>query len=282
MKTDMNDNYKDIDLVLDACLDRMQRGESIGTCLAEHPEHAQALRPLLEAVARLDRSNSFTPSDEAKRRARQRLFAHIDKRKKAPFWARFPAWASVAGVLLLILVGVFSYNVIVPMVEEPPVIVVSNPPVAGQGNFVFLVSDQPNDIGDFTSLIVTVDRVELLKQGGGGDARIVFTPEIKDFDLTELIGEASQELWRGDVPEGEYTRVVVFTTTIRGTLTTGETIDIKLPSDKLQIDLPFTVGGGNVTSFTFDITVNKTGQGSGKYILKPQTGESGAEYEKVQ
>lgn len=278
----MNDNNKNFDRVLDDCLDRVQRGESIGTCLADHPEHAQELRPLLEAVARLDRSNSFTPSDDAKRRARQRLFDGIDKRQKVPFWVRFPAWASVAGALLLILAGVFSYNVIVPMVEEPPVIVVSNPPVAGQGNFVFLVSDQPNDIGDFTSLIVIVDRVELLKQGGGGDARIVFTPEIKDFDLTQLIGEASQELWRGDIPEGEYTRVVVFTTTIRGTLTTGETIDIKLPSDKLQIDLPFTVGGGNVTSFTFDITVNKTGQGSGKYILKPQAGESGAEYEKVQ
>jgi thioredoxin reductase len=42
--------------------------------------------------------------------------------------------------------------------------------------------------------------------------------------------------------------------------------------------MPFEVTTDAVTSFTFDITVVATGN-NGKYILKPQIGESGARQE---
>jgi thioredoxin reductase len=42
--------------------------------------------------------------------------------------------------------------------------------------------------------------------------------------------------------------------------------------------MPFEVTTDTVTSFTFDITVVATGN-NGKYILKPQIGESGARQE---
>jgi hypothetical protein len=50
-----------------------------------------------------------------------------------------------------------------------------------------------------------------------------------------------------------------------------------LPSQKLQISIPFQITAGSVTSFIYDLTVVSTGnQQSGiKYILKPQVGESG-------
>ncbi len=282
MKTDMNNNI-DFNKALDICLDRVSRGETIEACLSDYAGFAAELRPLLAAASELRLAGSFAPSMDSKRKARQRLMGAIEKRQKPSVWgwimAKAPVLATAASVLILLLVGLFNLDTILPPGTEPPTIVVSTPPVAGQGNFVFLVSDQPNDIGDFTSLNVTVDHVALLKKDGDTETWIVFTPVVKEFDLTQLLGAASQELWRGDVPEGEYTKVEVYTTQIKGTLTTGEIIDIKLPSDKLQIGIPFSVGGVNVTNFTFDITVNKTGQGAGKYILKPQAGESGATYQ---
>jgi len=272
------------DTILDKCLDRVGRGESAESCLADYPQYAQELKPLLEAAMQFNCAVSFTPSADAKRQARQRLFNTIESGHKEPFWSGFlkkaPVWATAASVVLLLLVGLLSLDSVVPP-GTPPTIVVSTPPIAGEGNFVFLVSDAPNDIGDFTSLMVTIDQVALLKKGDG-DAWITFIPEIKEFDLTKFLGEASQELWRGNVPEGEYTKVEITVGMVNGTLKTGASIEIKLPSDKLQIGIPFVVGADKVTSFTFDITVNKTGQGSGKYILKPQAGDSGATYQNKQ
>jgi len=66
---------------------------------------------------------------------------------------------------------------------------------------------------------------------------------------------------------------------VRGKLkTTGQIIEVKLPSSKLHISNPFEVTTDTVTEFTFDITVVATGN-NGKYILKPQTSESGAQQE---
>ena len=44
--------------------------------------------------------------------------------------------------------------------------------------------------------------------------------------------------------------------------------EIKLPSNKLQVSVPFTVTEGEELDFVFDITVIKTG--NGMYILKPR------------
>ncbi|WP_353715093.1 DUF4382 domain-containing protein [Dehalogenimonas sp. 4OHTPN] len=271
---------KDFNTILDECLDRVTRGEGIETCIADYPEQAAELRPLVEAAARLQ-SSQFTPSANAKRQARLRFHEALDHRRRKLFWTRVPAWAAAAaGVVLLAVIGLAGLNVINPPGDGLPTIVVSTPASGDAVNFRFLVSDAPNDIGDFSSLVVTVDRVALLKKGGDGESWVTFTPEVKEFDLTQLIGAASQQLWQGQVPEGEYAKVELIASGLRGTLKSGETIDIKLPSNKLQIGIPFTVGADTVTSFTFDITVNKTGQGSGKYILSPQAAESGAAYEK--
>ena len=60
---------------------------------------------------------------------------------------------------------------------------------------------------------------------------------------------------------------------------TGQTVEVILPSQKLQISISFQITAGSVISLTYDLTVVATGnQQSGiKYILKPQVGESGTE-----
>lgn len=265
---------EDFDRILDECIDRINRGDNLADCLSDYPAYSEKLRPLLQSMHDVQKTYTFTPSADTKRAARQKFHAALDKqRQAAPVLSFFkvisrPAvWATVA-VLVLAIVGAL---VIRPLFN--PQTLVSSP----EGNFAFLISDAPNDIGDFESLNVTIYRVEL--QTVGSVKRLEFTPEIRTVDLTQLQGKQSQEIWRGDVPAGQYSQVCIYVSAVKGKLeSTGQTVDVKLPSNKLRISMPFEVTTDTVTSFTFDITVVATGN-NGKYILKPQIGESGARQE---
>ncbi len=227
---------------------------------------------------------AFSPAIDVKRAARQRFYAALDRQRQPSFWDRIVAhrvaWAALASVLVLFTIGYFALKATV-FVAEPPLITISAP--SADGNFVFLVSDEVNAIADFSSLNVTIEKVELF-QTVNSTRCVEFTPEVKEFDLTLLPGEKTQELWRGNIPEGEYSKVVVYVTHVHGVLkATGRVLDIKLPSNKLQISKAFQVSAGNISSFTYDLTVVKTGnaRSGGKYILKPQAGASGAIQEPV-
>ena len=101
-------------------------------------------------------------------------------------------------------------------------------------------------------------------------------------ELTELIGDESLEIWRGDIPAGDYNKVFVYIDSVIGVLwDTNETIEIKISSGKLQIAIPFSVSSENTTYFTFDVTVVAAGnqRSDVKYILGPQVDESGVTVE---
>ena len=291
---------KDFSQILDDCIDSINRGDAIEACLAKHPEHARQLEPLLRAMSQTKIAYSFSPAMDAKRIARQRFYAAIDRQRLPSFWQRMlahrVALTSLASVLILFAVGYITLRATVfvgqpPGSVVPPPVSVVQPPVSVvppslitiaapsvNGNFVFLISDEVNDIADFSSLNVTIEKVELLP-AGNSTQRIEFTPEVKEFDLTLLPGEKTQELWRGNIPEGEYSTVVIYVSRVYGVIkTTGEVLDIKLPSNKLQISKGFQVSAASITSFTYDLTVVKTGNANegSRYILKPQAGESGA------
>ena len=142
-----------------------------------------------------------------------------------------------------------------------------------------------NAIGDFQSVNITISKISLQLEGEAAQW-VEFDPEVEVVDLTLLPGDKSQEIWRGDVPEGRYTKVVIQVSNVSGILKeTGKTVDVKLPSEKLQISKPFEVTSGSVTNFVYDLTVIAAGspQSGIKYILKPQAGESGADqrFEKI-
>lgn len=267
---------EDFNRILDECIDRINRGDSPAECLSDYPEYAASMQPLLQAMAGVQKTFAFTPSPDAKRAARQKFYAALDKRRQAaPFASllniisRPAVWTAVAVLVLgLVIAGVWGILALQP--PQAPVLV-ANP----EGNFAFLISDAPNDIGDFESLNVTVSRVGLQDSGSG--EWVEFTPDIKTVDLTRLLGAQSQEVWRGDVPDGQYSQVVIYISGVEGKLkSTGEIIAVKLPGNKLNISSPFSITADTVTSFTFDITVIATGN-KGKYILKPEIGESGAQ-----
>jgi Domain of unknown function (DUF4382) len=265
---------EDFDRILDECIDRMNRGDNVADCVSDYPAYSEKLGPLLQSMHDVQKACTFVPSADTKRTARQEFYAALGRQgRTAPDLSffrvipRYVAWATIAA-LVLAAVGIL----VIQAVLNPPILV-PNP----QGNFAFLISDEPNDIGDFESLNVTITRVGL--QAAGSLKRLEFTPETRTVDLTRLQGEQSQEIWRGNVTAGQYSQVYIYVTEVTGQLeSTGQIVDVKLPSSKLHISMAFEVTVDTVTSFTFDITVVATGN-NGKYILKPRVGDSGAQQE---
>jgi len=103
---------------------------------------------------------------------------------------------------------------------------------------------------------------------------IEYEVEDRTVDLTRLQGDNATLLSEFDVPTGNYTKVFVHVDGINATLENGESANVKLPSEKLQLTQGFTVEANGSVDFVFDITVHKAGN-SGKYILTPVISESG-------
>ncbi len=180
---------------------------------------------------------------------------------------------------MILVGGYFGFRPILSPTGSIPQL--TEPVPSLEGNFVFLISDEVNAIGDFESLNVSISKVGILL-GGDSEQRVEFEPEVSEVDLTLVQGDKTQQIWRGDIPEGQYTNIFIHVTNVRGVLKeTGQTVEIKLPSQKLHLSKPFQITADTVTSFTYDLTVIATGssQSGLKYILKPQIGQSGAEHE---
>jgi len=270
------DNFNQI---LDRCIDRINAGESPDACLGDYPTYAARLKPLLGAAARSKRAFIFTPQPHARAAARERFEAALTVSQRES--AAPAGWISKIFGKPFILAGAAVAAVVVAALyfgsNQPYYPVIPGPEPHPEGNFVLLISDDVNAIADFESVDVSINTVTLFASVAGKWLEI--EPEIKQVDLVSVQGDDSIQIWRGDLPEDEYTKVVINIESVRGVLkATGEIIDIKLPSSKLQLHSPFRVAAGAVTSFTYDITVFSTGSGHGnsKYILKPQASESGA------
>jgi CYTH domain-containing protein len=154
-------------------------------------------------------------------------------------------------------------------------------PTGEQGNFRLLVSDEVNAIKDFQHLHVTISSIGVHQAGESGKwHEFDLDPEadldgdnVAGIDLRPLEGENALEIWSGNLTAGEYNKVFIYVDKVTGVLEGGGTAEVKLPSNKLQISKPFTIGD-SVVSFVYDITVVNAGK-SGKYVLKPQIAQSG-------
>jgi hypothetical protein len=211
------------------------------------------------------------PSADAKRVARRKLYAALYRpHRMAPVWSLFKpisrrAIVATVAVLILAIAGAL----VVRSLLNPPTLVPGL-----NGNFAFLVSDNPGDINDFENFTVTISQVEL--ESAGSREWLKLTPETKTVDLTQVQGAQSQEIWRGHVPAGQYSRLRIYVSETRGNLkSTGQTIDVKVPGNVAYMPIPFEVTNNTVTIYTFDITVVGVA-GDGTYVLKLQVSESGA------
>jgi hypothetical protein len=164
------------------------------------------LSGLLGAAGRVKHAYAVTP-DGAKKRAalarfnRARVEASQKRADSKPFFRfnlRRLAWA-VSTVAVLAVVAAITLRP-APL----PVTLVSADP---QGNMAFAISDDIGAIGDFTSVKLSIDRVGL-KSADNKIGWIEFEPEITEVELTQLMGEASQTIWQGNVPDSDYYEMV--------------------------------------------------------------------------
>ena len=147
----------------------------------------------------------------------------------------------------------------------------------GRATVEFYVSDERNAMGDFAHLNVTVTEVGLKATGGEDDSGwTTYDVEDRIVDLTELTGPNASHLGALDAANGTYQTVFVHVGDVNGTLNSGESVNVKLPSSKLQIHEEFTLGANRSVDYVFDISVFAAGK-SGKYILKPVVSESGTD-----
>lgn len=164
----------------------------------------------------------------------------------------------------------------------------------GTATINFWVSDQPGAIEDFETLNVTVTRVGFKPANGtmngstnesmndsenGSEAESGWVErDVNDttVDLTELRGENASLVDQVSVPNGTYTKTVMYVSETNGTLTDGTRTNVKLPSEKLQLNSEFTAGANESVDFVFDIQVTKAGN-SGKYVIRPVISQSGTD-----
>jgi hypothetical protein len=103
-------------------------------------------------------------------------------------------------------------------------------------------------------------------------------------DLTQVVGDAAIGVFEGELEVGSYAKIELHVEAVDGVVD-GESVAVKIPSEKLQLTRPFEITAEEPVEFVFDINVVKRGPTNG-YILTPVISESGVagrdvEYEEV-
>lgn len=110
--------------------------------------------------------------------------------------------------------------------------------------------------------------------GSGGGSWVTREVSNVTVDLTRLLGANATRIADVEVPAGSYDSVFVYVGAVEATLATGETVRVKLPSEKLKLNSRFEVGANQTVDFVYDVAVHEAGK-SGKYVLRPVVSESG-------
>ncbi|GAA0540233.1 DUF4382 domain-containing protein [Halorubrum ejinorense] len=169
------------------------------------------------------------------------------------------------------------------------------------GTLATRVTDQPADIGDFESLIVTIegfwlgpegaepetdeesddgeaddDQAEMNETDGnetdGGDApagREYFEfDESQEADLVQLQNGETQLVDERELETGDYPYLQLDVSSADGTLTDGSDATVDLPGNApLMFNEPFEIRENTQTTFTADFA--PVLRGNGRYLLRP-------------
>ncbi len=104
----MMNKANNFDNILDECLERVIKGESIEACLKSYPEYADELEPLLRTASDTKEAVSIIPRTEFREKAGREFQDAI--RDMAPqesrgFFGWFPRWATVVSVVVILLLA---------------------------------------------------------------------------------------------------------------------------------------------------------------------------------
>lgn len=184
--------------------------------------------------------------------------------------------------------------------------------VAAQtGTLATAVTDQPGDIADFESCVVTIVGVWLgpasetegaenetqneTEDGSADDAEDEETEdgeesereylefdEPQEADLVELQGENTQLIDERELTVGEHSYLQLDTDGVEATLENGESATVEVPGNApLKFNAAFEIRANTRTVFTADFTPVKRGN-SGSYNLQPVASGVTVEYEEIE
>jgi len=149
----------------------------------------------------------------------------------------------------------------------------------GSGTLATQVTDQPGDIADFESCVVTIVGMWLgTDDAEAGDEDGEEEPSGREYheydepqeaDLVELQGENTQLVDERELDAESYEFLQLDTDGIDATLEDGESAEVSVPGEApLTFNEPFEIREDTRTTFTADFTPVKRGQAGG-YILQP-------------
>lgn len=146
------------------------------------------------------------------------------------------------------------------------------------GTLATRVTDQPGDIEDFESCVVTVvgmwlgpEGVETGDEEGEepADREYHEYDDPQDADLVELRGDVTQLVDERDLETATYEFLQLDVDEVDATLEDGSDATVEVPGEApLTFDERFEIREDNRTVFTADFTPVKRGQADG-YILQP-------------
>jgi hypothetical protein len=179
---------------------------------------------------------------------------------------------------------------------------------AATGTLATRVSDQPGDIGDFETCVVTIDGFwvkpgtadeEDDEEGEDSDATATETESDEtadesdertyhelespqEADLVELQGDRSALVDEQELETGTYAYLQLDVTGVDAPLADGGEATVTTPGNApLQFKQSFEIRENTRTQFTADFTPVKRGQ-TGSYLLQPVASETTVSYESVE
>jgi len=130
----------------------------------------------------------------------------------------------------------------------------------GKGTVGILITDKPADPALFSSIIASVEKVELM--GSEENGRItLYSGPVKEIDLLRLRNESVPLAFKDDVPVGKYCKIRLTLSDLELVLTDNTTDHPKLPGNgKLDLVVRdcFTVVDGEVLTLQLDIDAGKS------------------------
>jgi hypothetical protein len=98
---------RDFDDILNECVERVLKGESVEACLASFPEHAAELEPLLRTVIDTRKAANVLPRPEFRQQAGYEFQAAIRNMKpnKSGFFRWQLRWATAVSVIAAVLLA---------------------------------------------------------------------------------------------------------------------------------------------------------------------------------
>ncbi len=94
--------------ILEECLERLVKGETLEQCLQRYPEQAAQLEPLLQTAQAVRRASAILPRSEFKARARYEFrsaLQAIATRRRLPLFGLRPRWAMALMIIAILLVA---------------------------------------------------------------------------------------------------------------------------------------------------------------------------------